>query len=269
MNQPIPPAPTPPLRLQSRTVLKSYFRRGSLPTEQNFGDLIDSMVNQLDDGFAWSADQGLRLAASGTQQLAVFYPGAQQLQANRPAWLLTLDAPTPTGGAGGLSFRQPARGVPPRLHLHADGNVGIGTSTPAARLEVNGFIASQGRYGTYLDADPQVAGTQVPADGQWHRILTNLQGLQAFEIVAAAYGPQGRGRYAVAVATALGAFGRGQIFARNAWFWGWFQKIKFRWTGDLHGYSLEMRTASSFGEGALIVYHMTQLFDNRRPTPDS
>jgi len=34
---------------QSRTTLKSYFLTGSVPTQANFGDLIDSFINEIDD----------------------------------------------------------------------------------------------------------------------------------------------------------------------------------------------------------------------------
>jgi hypothetical protein len=97
--------------------------------------------------------------------------------------------------------------------------------------------------------------------------VTGLDGLQAFEIVAAAYGPRGQGRYAIAHATALSAYGKSRSFIRqdSAWFWGFFQKIRFRWTGTLHDYNLEVRTASSFGPGGRLVYHITRLFDDRQP----
>ena len=35
---------------QSRTTLKSYFETGDIPTESQFADLIDSMINIPDDG---------------------------------------------------------------------------------------------------------------------------------------------------------------------------------------------------------------------------
>lgn len=34
---------------QSRTTLKSYFQTGSVPSQANFGDLIDSFINETDD----------------------------------------------------------------------------------------------------------------------------------------------------------------------------------------------------------------------------
>jgi hypothetical protein len=283
---------------KDRKTLKSFFSRGSLPTERHFADLIDSSVNRLDDGFTYSADNGWQVAGSDERsRLVALYQDLKKLEAKLPAWLLELppgaDAQPgglsfsvldPTGTAAPASPTPPAAGspadpaaVPPdatrptlppsvsRLHLQADGKVGIGTTRPTEQLDVRGFVASRGRIGSYTDATQ--ASNEVAADGEWHTILSGLQGLNAFEIVAAAYGLPGRGRYAITHATALSAFGRSRsrVYQQDAWFWGWFQKIRFRWVGELNSYSLQMRTASSFGPGSRIVYHITHLFDDRRP----
>ena len=282
---------TPPKPLNApkdRKTLKGYFSRGSLPTERHFADLIDSSVNRLDDGFTHSPDNGWQVAGTDERsRLVALYQDLRKLEAKLPAWLLELPA-NDDAQPGGLSFSvldaptaapktsppDPTPGAPApatqpptvsRLHLQADGKVGIGTTRPTDQLDVRGFVASRGRIGMYTD-DTR-ASNEVDADGEWHTILSNLQGLNAFEIVAAAYGLPGRGRYAITHATALSAFGRSRnrIYQRDAWFWGWFQRIRFRWVGDLNSYSLQMRTASSYGPGSRIVYHITHLFDDRRP----
>ena len=275
--------PTPSLK--SWATLKSYFRSGNLPTQQNFYDLIESMVSRVDDGVDRPAEPSAPTPpypsgepADETTDSVAFYPPTLPA-ATTPAWLISLKDETTAPALALVEVAQPttpadqaaaqaAPGQRPgvsRLHLQAGGNVGIGTTTPSYQLEVSGFVGSQGRLGTYADA--QCPGNEVPADGQWHPILRGLDGLHAFEIVAAAYGPAGRGRYAIAHATALSAYGssHSRITHKQAWFWGWFQKIQFRWMGSLHDYGLDMRTASSFGEDARIVYHITHLFDDRRP----
>ena len=39
--------------IESREVLKTFFETGDVPTESQFGNLIDSMVHQLDDGLSY------------------------------------------------------------------------------------------------------------------------------------------------------------------------------------------------------------------------
>ena len=260
-----------PADVCSRQVLKGYFRSGSVPTEQHFASLIDSAVNPVDDGFSVAPTYGLQLAADqDLHRLASLYPTLGDVGGNKPAWFVELTPNTAQAPATNLTFSEAqvpadepdaARTSTSRLHLAAGGRVGIGTTSPQQQLDVRGYVASHGRHGTYADR------TEVPADGKWHTILTDLDGLHAFEIVAAASGHLGKGRYALTYATALSAFGKSnsRIFRKNAWFWGWFQKIQFRWVGELHSYGLEMRTASSFGPGARIVYHITHLFGEPKP----
>ena len=48
----------------NRNTLKEYFKRGSMPNQKHFYELIDSMVNISDDGIDKNPDGGLRLAPS-------------------------------------------------------------------------------------------------------------------------------------------------------------------------------------------------------------
>lgn len=282
--------------LKNRKELKDYFKRGAMPTEESFANLIESVVNRRDDGFEKSPEAGMMLAANEDfRRLLSLYKDMRRLQEDAPAWLLELLQSESQAPSAGLSFselQQPgaesdsaadpadydcgcddditgAGATGPktvsRVVLQPGGNVGIGTTRPSERLDVNGFVASRGRIGTYVGAQPGNAA--IPADRQWYPIISGLDGLHVFEIVAAAYGPTGKGRYALTHATALSAFGksRSRIYRQNAWFRGWFQKIQFRWTGELHNYSLEMRSASHYGPQGRIVYSITHLFDDRRP----
>ena len=52
--------------LQNRNTLKSFFRKGQLPQETHFKDLVDSMVNKVDDGMTKTIDDGLMLSPIGT-----------------------------------------------------------------------------------------------------------------------------------------------------------------------------------------------------------
>ena len=71
----------------NRETLKGYFKKYSIPTEQNFADLIDSVLVQGADGIAKSAGNPLRITAAGEgddpQTLINFYDRGG---AEKPAW---------------------------------------------------------------------------------------------------------------------------------------------------------------------------------------
>jgi len=95
----------------------------------------------------------------------------------------------------------------------------------------------------------------VLTDGNWHKILENLDGINAFEIIAHASGSANSGYYSISHAIALSTFGSGSSskiknYQNSNWSgYGFLGKlfnkkkvIRFRWTGTLHNYSLEVKT---------------------------
>ncbi len=50
---------------KSRTELKNFFVKNAIPTESNFADLIDAMLNQKEDGIAKPAGNPLCIEATG------------------------------------------------------------------------------------------------------------------------------------------------------------------------------------------------------------
>ena len=152
---------------KNRSDLKSYFVKNSIPTESNFSELIDGMLNQKDDGIVKLSGDPLSIEAAGDstglQKVINFYG---KLQDANPAWSLQLNPRTDpnntnTSKAGlciadGLST--------PRLFIDKNtGNVGIGTITPNAKLDVNGNLAVAGNIastGTLV-----VTGAITPSAG--------------------------------------------------------------------------------------------------------
>ena len=63
---------------RNRTTLKGYFQKGKIPTQDNFADLIDSMLSQEDDNvFIKLPDDPLSIRATGPDEgLINFYLGA-------------------------------------------------------------------------------------------------------------------------------------------------------------------------------------------------
>jgi hypothetical protein len=249
--------------LLTRSTLKNLFKRGNVPNEVNFSDLIDSTVNKVDDGFALSTTEGWMLSPQGQdQRLMSFYDSIRD-----PYSALNISV-NPNRHSKGVSLntydkeKDDGKTYTSVLFLRDNGNIGIHTTIPRYRLEVKGMVGSEGRVGIYKTGE-------VPADGRWHPILEDLQGLKAYEIFAQAVGRKGRGRYAMTQAVAIGMYGKGTIEGIKASYGWFFQKIKFRWCGNVDGYRLEICTAGNYGftdeqnrQPATIRYYISKLWDD-------
>ena len=146
--------------------------------------------------------------------------------------------------------------------------VGINKNNPEYAMDVNGVIASNGRVGR-VGCDNENKELEVRADGEWHPIITKLQGCQAFEIMAGA-GRKNSGKYALLHAFALSTFKskKGNITYHQAHYSSRCEQIVLRWRKGENDkddeYSLEMRTGCSFEQNAnekiFIRYYITKLW---------
>jgi hypothetical protein len=260
---------------QDRTTLKSFFREGALPSAEHYRDLIDSAVNQVEDGFEKSPADGLRLASVGDSlKVMSLYQG---LGAREPSWTMEHgEAP------GALHLRQgigaQARGIggaadpaahgPAGLTLTRDGRTGLGEERPEWRLDVAGTARMAGRIGTTPGALPAVL-----ADGRWHDITLPMTGCQMFEVVAGAGGERNQGHYSLLHAVAMNAFHprnpilnwmfrRRSIRTQTAVYGSYADRLKLRWvaTAERHHYKLQLRSNAHFGDGKVVRYYLTRLW---------
>jgi len=242
------------IKLLNRQSLKVLFTAGARPKESNFFSLIDSMVNKVDDGISKTEEDGLILSPEGKESNRVmsFY---QNVEDDIPQWSIDLNQQDDKS----LSIIAP---ITEKEHnnviaFQKTGKVGIGTRKPKTTLEVNGTLGTNTRVGTYkIDT--------VPADGQWHDILFNLDGCVAFEIMAQV-GKEKTGRHALLHAHAVSTFGKShhrirKTQAHYGWFWN---KIAIRFTGSTYNYKLQLKTRSNYGDDIEIKYHITKLWDNQ------
>lgn len=242
------------IKLLNRQSLKALFSAGSRPKESNFSSLIDSMVNKIDDGISKNPKDGLILAPQGKEsdRLISFYDNVED---ELPEWSIELNQDDDRG----LSFVAPVteEETTTAIHLQKTGNVGIGTRKPRVNLEVAGTLGINAKVGTYK------LGT-VPADGEWHDILSGLDGCVGYEIMAQA-GKEKAGKYALLHAQALSTFGKShnkirKTQAHYGWYWN---KIAIRFTGSTYNYKLQIKTRSDYGSGNKIKFHVTKLWDNQ------
>ncbi|MEB4593419.1 hypothetical protein VSS37_20750 [Candidatus Thiothrix sp. Deng01] len=120
---------------RNRDELKSFFKKNDIPTERNFADLIDGMLNQKDDGVAKQPNSPFSIEADPSAQqnaLSLYL----KLADNAPAWTLSLK--NPDGSRAGLSINDINKNS--RLFIDANGNTGVGVTNPAEALEINGRL---------------------------------------------------------------------------------------------------------------------------------
>lgn len=243
----------------NREDLKKFFRNGEIPTENHFHSLIDSTINKQDDGFLKDKDRGLVIAsASGSDRLITFY---KQLNDLDPFFIIEQDGQDQES----LKIRPGVSENPDErsLFINATGGVGIGKrSDEKYRLDVKGFQGATGRVGTFRQG-------KVPADGQWHTIVQNLDNCQAFEIVART-GKKSYGKFAMIHAIAVSAFGnsRNKIRKTSSHYGYFWNKIRIRWLShDTHDYHLQIKTNSNYGNDVDIYYSIGKLWDDELLMP--
>jgi hypothetical protein len=241
----------------NRESLKAIFSDGHRPDENSFGSLIDSMVNKVEDGISKNEKDGLMLAPelSESDRLISFF---KKIDDETPAWSIVLaqDGVEGLGIVENISSQEKQS----RFFLEQNGNVGIGTTTPKTKLEVKGITGMESRVGTFkID--------MVPANGSWHDIITDLNGSNAFEIMAQV-GKKKSGKYALLHAHALSTFGksRSRISCTQAHYGWWWNKIALRWAGSTYNYKLQMKTRTNYGNGHHIRFHITKLWDAKMMT---
>jgi len=224
------------MALLNRQSLINYFKKGSAPSEKHFADLIESTVNIVDDGISRQGENGFKITPVGkSNRLISFYKNFKQL---RPEWSFNLDKE----GINGLSIQQEDNSAV--LVLKNGGNVGIGVENPKSKLEVAGFITAQGRIGSFL------AG-QVPGDANWYNVIENITEPCAFELMLRINGSKGSGKYALAHVIALNTYGgktnSSGINKTRAQYGSFFNRLRFRWSGSMYNYSLQVKTARHYG----------------------
>ncbi|MDB4533906.1 hypothetical protein N9242_03470 [Vicingaceae bacterium] len=229
---------------KNRASLKNLFLKGNIPKEHDFQTLIDSSINKVDDGISKSKGEGFKILAEGVNgELMSFYDNVKDLN---PNWYINQKS---EDGNEGLNIGEPNSGS--RLFIEKGGNVGIGNTRPSTKLDVNGLITSQGRVGSYTYGE-------LPANGEWHDVLSDLNEYNAFEIVATT---GKKGAHAIMHAIAVATYGKSKpgISKTMGWFGSFRNKLDLRWTGTYFNYRLQVRTKSNYGEGVLIKYNISKL----------
>ena len=242
-----------------RSTLKHFFRQGALPSAEQFGDFIDSTVNQVDDGFDKTPEHGFEISSLGTHDSLISF--FRESRSERALWTIGYDEQRDK-----LLFKKLDQSERPHtvLALSPDGKVGINRKDPEQVLDVAGAVRSEGRIGVAPDE------RTVLADGKWHDITEPLTGCHALEIIAGV-GKQKTGRYALMHAIALNAYNptglffnffkrKNRINCQHAYYSARGNKLQLRWAGPGREYRLQLRSRCNYGEGVYVRYYVTKLW---------
>jgi len=256
----------------NRAALKSHFRAGQMPCEEDFIDLIDSMVNVEEEGIEKSRETGLKISQiTDSGKLMSFYENSTE---GDPLWHAEIRKVS-NGNSSGFHLSTPGLDesssivtlVGPAPEEQSEDKsfaVGIGTRTPKCELDVHGVIASAGRIGTENEK------LKVPTDGKWHDITEELTGCQAFEVIAGTGGQEDEGRYALTHAIAVNVFHKHpRITKTQSYYGGRSSKIDIRWApgSEKYSFKLQLRVRCAYKGGSFVRYRTTKLwYDNLMET---
>lgn len=150
---------------RDRTVLKSYFLKNKIPTESNFAELVDGMLNQKEDGIVKLPANPLSIEAAGdagSQKKAInFYSSFAD---EKPAWSLSLnprsDPGNPNSARVGFTISDGEGNH--RLFIDRNtGDVGIGTLSPQRAVHIRDGVLRVDRSTNSAD----VMMVRTKADG--------------------------------------------------------------------------------------------------------
>jgi len=233
----------------NRQALKRLFKKGSIPKEKDFADLIDSTLNIVDDGIDKSSDKGLILFPKhetdndGETVLSV----AKAHNDPTPQWKIAITQ------NDDLEIRRCADGTDtPVLLLKSNGAIVLGNDNHCELL--NGAFRSKSREGTLFRGC-------VAADGEWHDITGELSGMQVLEAVV--YTEEtGSNKQSVLYAIATCCAGKhGKISLTRSYSRFFSRKIRIRWKKVKSRKTIKLQVKSAWKSVSYrqIRYHITGL----------
>lgn len=209
------------MALQGRKKLKDHFFEGKRPSMEDFGDLIDSSVNILDDGYSKTEKDGLKLSPRNDEGVLMSFCTQSGTD---PSWTFTINE------TEDLLIYRTKESVPS----------GKTTNSAEDKKDTSSLFLNSPK--TVITGDIELRGTkkgqsvadelkqELRADGKWHDITALKGGVYVLEIVASTQGEPGDGEYAVLMAWATHSFGNHKkikTVGSHYGFWG--HKLKLRW----------------------------------------
>lgn len=218
------------MAVRNRKDLADFFTNGSRPSQSDFQDLIESSVNILDDGFAKTKEDGLKLAPKDENNRLISF--LKKSGDAIPLWTITMNDEEDLIISRG---KEDHVQHPPSLILRKDGNI---------ELNAQNTTITGTRKGNRVDPDKFAP----KADGKWHDITEALYGIHVLEVIATC-GEENTGQHAVLMAWATQCYGdRCRIKSIGSYYNFFGHKIKLRWLRRGTKCTLQVKTRLSYGK---------------------
>ena len=146
---------------KDRSTLREYFRANAVPTQTQFWQFIESSLNPVEDGITKTNGSALSIRPANT-------PGRQVIELYKrfddgaPTWTIELQPQAQGVDRPGLNFYRPGQNS--TLYLReSDGNIGMGTVMPNARLQVTSQAPDSWHHDQLHSHVTLSLGTESPA----------------------------------------------------------------------------------------------------------
>lgn len=216
---------------KNREELKKYFKKGAVPTEEQFAALVDSVVNLVEDGQIMKTATGWAFCPGQGGQLDLgLYTEETPGETVMPAWTISVtpDKKLVVSNEKGEAVIEVAQDKSILLH---------------GPLTVDGEITARASQ-DYL---------VIPADKQWHDLPIEAMaegfGSRVYHIYASSR-EIGTGLCRLTCATALWINSMEQrIESPQKHWWGWSGGIRFRWQDTNGKPCLQLRSKKRLPSG--------------------
>lgn len=207
---------------KNREELKKYFKKGAVPTEEQFAGLIDSVANLVEDGQIMKTATGWAFCPGQGGKLNIgLYTEEPADETAKPAWTISVtpDKKLVVTNEKGETAMEVAQDK--SILLHGPLTVG-GEVTARAYLVTGGGGMTPGGEDHF-----------IPADKHWHDLpieaLSEGIGSRVYHIYAS-FHERGTGLCQLTRATALWLnFMEQRIESPQKHWWGWSGGIRLRW----------------------------------------
>lgn len=228
---------------KDRNSLKEYFRKGAVPTEEQFAGLIDSVPNLIEDGQVVRTATGWAFYPIEDGSIDIgLYTEKPDTGMEIPIWTFTV---TPQKE---LAIRN-AKGETMMKATQNKSLVLLGSLTVENEITASAYQTTGGGGIT-----PSGKGyLTIPADKQWHDLPIDISregfGCRVYCIYAS-FREQHTGLCRLTRATALWLnFMEQRIESPQKHWWGWSGNVRFRWQMREKNIYLQMRTKKQLPSG--------------------